>query len=207
METTFCFKSMSNGTINDNNSNSNSNNKNNKNAIAQPAKAAYTCLCNFGYYVPNQTLQGFEGHVIESGDGNGNYSCIRCPGACSHCDENGACSIGEAQEFVSLETLVRFGIGVVLGACMLCCLVLAAIVFRQRKCKVCPVCPPMMAEWTQTHDKLMNWNWILQTISTGMWTVLEIILLGVLLMYASVSNFSTHSTLSLASTCPIDTLN
>lgn len=27
-----------------------------------------------------------------------------------------------------------------------------------------------------------------QTISSGMWTVLEIILLGVLLMYASVSN-------------------
>lgn len=141
METTFCFKSMSNGTINNNvnnnnnnNLNSNNNNNNNNNAVNQPNAAAYTCVCNFGYYVPNQTLQGFEGHQVESGGGN--YSCIRCPDECSHCDENGVCSIGEAPELISLETLLRFTIGIVLGACMLCCLVLAAIVFRQRKCKV-----------------------------------------------------------------------
>lgn len=136
METTFCFKSMSNGTINNNNNNnlnSNINNNNHNNNVNQPS-AAYTCLCHFGYYVPNQTLQGFEGHQVESGGGN--YTCIRCPGACSHCDENGECSIGEAPEWISLETILRCSIGVVLGACMLCCLALAAIVFRQRKCKV-----------------------------------------------------------------------
>lgn len=97
-------------------------------------RGAYTCLCNFGYYVPNQTLQGFDGHVVESGGGN--YSCIKCPGACAQCDENGECNFGETQEFVSMETLLRFSIAVVLGACMLSCFVLAGVVFRQRKCKV-----------------------------------------------------------------------
>lgn len=35
-----------------------------------------------------------------------------------------------------METLMKATIGAILGACMLCCLVLALIVFRQRKCKV-----------------------------------------------------------------------
>lgn len=101
-------------------------------------RAAYTCLCNLGYYVPNQTYQGFEGHIVETG--NGNYSCIRCPNGCA-CDENGLCSTGELQELVLMEeTLLHFSIGAVLGACMLCCMVLAAIVFRQRKCKVSETC-------------------------------------------------------------------
>lgn len=97
-------------------------------------RSAYTCVCNFGYYIPNQTYQGFEGHIVETG--NGNYSCIRCPNGCA-CDENGLCSTSELQELVLMEeTLLHFSIGAVLGACMLCCLVLTAIVFRQRKCKV-----------------------------------------------------------------------
>lgn len=116
METTFCFNSMSNETTSQ--------------------RRTYTCLCNFGYYVPNQTLQGFDGHTIESGSGSGNYSCIRCPGGCGHCNEKGECSNGESHEYVAMEALLKFSIGIVLGACMLCCLVLAAIVFRQRKCKV-----------------------------------------------------------------------
>lgn len=97
-------------------------------------RSAYTCLCNLGYYVPNQTYQGFEGHLIESGSGN--YTCIRCPNGCA-CDENGKCSMGDLQELVLIEeTLLHFSIGAVLGACMLCVLVLFAIVFRQRKSKV-----------------------------------------------------------------------
>lgn len=97
-------------------------------------RSAYTCVCNLGYYVPNQTYQGFEGHIVETGSGN--YSCIRCPNGCG-CDENGLCSTGEQQELVLMEeTLLHFSIGAVLGACMLCCVVLAAIVFRQRKSKV-----------------------------------------------------------------------
>lgn len=145
METTFCLKSISNDTS----------------YAGQTGPAspfAYTCLCNFGFYIPNQTLHGFEGHIVESG--NGNYSCIRCPGACSSCNEKGECSLSEVHEYISLETLLRFSIGVILSACMLCCIVLAAVVFKRRKCK---------------------------TISSGMWTVLETILFGILLMYAAVS--------------------
>lgn len=113
----FCFKSLSNDTNNANNH-----------------RASYTCLCNFGYYVPNQTLQGFDGQDVESNVGN--YSCIRCPGGCMHCNEKGECSDGEQHEYISMETLLRFSIGVILGSCMLCCLIIAIIVFRQRKCKV-----------------------------------------------------------------------
>lgn len=58
-----------------------------------------------------------------------------------------------------MEILLKASIGAVLGACILCCVVLAAIVFRQRKCK---------------------------TIASGMWTVLEIILLGIILSYGAV---------------------
>ncbi len=136
--TTFCFQSISNGSAN--------------------TRGAYTCICNFGYYVPNQTVQGFEGHVIEAG--NGNFSCLRCPGGCPSCDKYGVCNTEETYETGSMELLLKASIGAVLGACILCCMILALIVFRQRKCK---------------------------TIASGMWTVLEIILLGVILSYGAVN--------------------
>lgn len=140
METTFCLRSEPNRTIDTDNNNLNSNlnsnsNDNNNNKVKQPTVAAYKCLCNFGYYVPNQTLQGFEGHEVESGSG-GNYTCIRCPDPCTYCDENGECNDDDSHDNVTLETFLRCCIGVVLGACILCCLILAALVFRQRKCKV-----------------------------------------------------------------------
>lgn len=104
---------------------------------ADVQRSSYTCLCNFGYYVPNQTLQGFDGHDIEAnGNANGNYSCRRCPGGCGHCNELGECTEPEPHEFISMETLVRCLIGIILGSCMLCCLILAFVVFAQRKCKV-----------------------------------------------------------------------
>lgn len=138
METTFCLRSEPNRTIDNDNNNNNNNLNSNSNIdsssnVNQPA-AAYKCLCNFGYYVPNQTLQGFEGHEVEAGSGN--YTCKRCPEPCTYCDENGECNDDDAQYFVTLETLLRCTIGVVLGACILCCLILVALVFRQRKCKV-----------------------------------------------------------------------
>lgn len=152
IETTFCFKSTSNET--------------NSSSIGA-VNSAYTCLCNFGYYVPNQTLQGFESHSVESGSGN--FSCIRCPGGCANCNEKGECSNGEEQEFIPLDTLLRFSIGVILSTCMLCCVVLTGVVFKRRKFK---------------------------TISIGMWTVLETILFGILLMYAAVGlHFFPASTL------------
>lgn len=111
---------------NDSNSNVNGN--------GSKQRSSYTCLCNFGYYVPNQTLQGFEGQDVESNAGN--YTCIRCPGGCAHCNEKGECSDGEPQEYFLTETLLRFSIAVILGSCIFSCLILAIIVFRQRKCKV-----------------------------------------------------------------------
>ncbi|XP_055295866.1 probable G-protein coupled receptor 158 isoform X2 [Sitodiplosis mosellana] len=156
-ETTFCFKSLSNDTTSGGVGGGVNAVGGNTILNAFKQRSSYTCLCNFGYYVPNQTLQGFEGQDVESNAGN--YTCIRCPGGCAHCNEKGECSDGEPQEYYLTETLLRFSIGVILGSCMFSCLILAIIVFRQRKCK---------------------------TISSGMWTVLEIILLGILLMYSSV---------------------
>ncbi|XP_031618728.1 probable G-protein coupled receptor 158 isoform X2 [Contarinia nasturtii] len=156
-ETTFCFKSMLNDTHGGSGSSGVSGG-----SVGNKQRTSYTCLCNFGYYVPNQTLQGFDAQDMEMNGGNsgaGNYSCIPCPGGCEHCNEKGECSDGEPHDYFLTETLLRFSIGVILGSCMFSCLILAIIVFRQRKCK---------------------------TISSGMWTVLEIILLGILLMYASV---------------------
>lgn len=117
-ETTFCLQSKSNETI----------------SGGGRQRHSYTCLCNIGYYVPNQTLQGFEGIDIEAQ--NGNYSCHRCPGGCMQCDAKGECSDGDTQEYFLTETLLRFTIGVILGSCIFSCLILAVIVFRQRKCKV-----------------------------------------------------------------------
>lgn len=111
---------------------------------------SYTCLCNFGYYVPNQTLQGFEGRKIETGIGN--FTCTRCPGGCSNCDENGQCNLGDGQDSTfSMETLLRASIGAILGASMLCCLVLGVIVFRQRKCKVMPACSRVYFDYIFSH--------------------------------------------------------
>lgn len=101
-------------------------------------RTSYTCLCNFGYYVPNQTLQGFEGPDVEMNSKN--TTCIRCPGGCAQCNGKGECSDGESHEYFLTETLLRFSIGVILGSCMFSCLILAIIVFRQRKCKVRDSC-------------------------------------------------------------------
>ncbi|XP_075153883.1 G-protein coupled receptor 158 smog isoform X2 [Haematobia irritans] len=120
----------------------------------------YTCICRESYYLPNSTLQGFRGDIVEMSEGFDNYSCIPCPAGCSNCDSNGVCLFGEDQESVSLESLLKVSVGSVLGACILCCLVLSVIVFQQRKCKA---------------------------IASGMWTVLETILLGIVLLYASVA--------------------
>ncbi|XP_065357902.1 metabotropic glycine receptor isoform X3 [Calliphora vicina] len=120
----------------------------------------YTCICKESYYLPNSTLQGFRGDIVEMSEGYDNYSCIPCPAGCSNCDSTGVCLYGEPQETVSLESLLKVSVGSVLGACILCCVVLSVIVFQQRKCKA---------------------------IASGMWTVLETILLGIVLLYSSVA--------------------
>uniref|UniRef100_A0A182MU84 GPR158/179 extracellular domain-containing protein n=1 Tax=Anopheles culicifacies TaxID=139723 RepID=A0A182MU84_9DIPT len=98
---------------------------------ASKPRGKYTCVCRPGYYIPNESIQGFSS---EKSEGNiTNFSCIPCPSACE-CDSAGSCS--SPDEDFSTETLMKATIGAILGACMLCCLVLALIVFRQRKCKV-----------------------------------------------------------------------
>lgn len=137
-ETTFCLYSTSDGTS---------------------PRGGYTCVCKDSYFIPNQTILGFDSSKVE--EGNGNFSCIPCPGGCPMCDSTGMCSLPESQEsFQSLEALIKASISAFLGACILCCFALATIVFRQRKCKA---------------------------IATGMWTILETILLGIILLYSAVS--------------------
>lgn len=121
-------------------------------------RGKYTCICREGFYIPNESMQLFTSAQVENITGGGNYSCLPCPRACL-CDSNGQCLLQDDEDF-SMETLLRAVIGVVLGACMFCCIVLAIIVFRQRKVK---------------------------TIAIGMWTVLETILLGIFLLYTAVS--------------------
>ncbi|XP_055644410.1 probable G-protein coupled receptor 158 isoform X3 [Toxorhynchites rutilus septentrionalis] len=133
-------------------------------AASSGGRGKYTCVCRDGYYIPNESFQGF---TSDKNDANvTNFSCIPCPSACE-CNSAGSCS--RPDEDFSTETLMKATIGAILGACMLCCLVLALIVFRQRKCK---------------------------TIATGMWTILETILFGILLLYLAVAlHFLQASTL------------
>ncbi|KPU74370.1 uncharacterized protein Dana_GF23529, isoform D [Drosophila ananassae] len=119
----------------------------------------YTCLCRESFYLPNATLQGYRGDLVELSEGYDNYSCIPCPGGCTNCDSNGVCLTFQ-EEVLNMDACLRLLVAIVLGACILCCVVLSVIVFRQRKCKA---------------------------IASGMWTVLETILLGIVLLYASVA--------------------
>lgn len=99
------------------------------------SRAKYTCVCKEGFYVPNETLQGFASDKIESEAGN--FSCQLCPGGCIMCDKEGSCIYGnEEPEDLLTESVLRVSIGAVLGACVGCCFMLSCIVFRQRKCKV-----------------------------------------------------------------------
>jgi G protein-coupled receptor 158 len=100
------------------------------------SRAKYTCVCKEGFYVPNETLQGFTSDKVESEAGNFS-SCVPCPGGCLMCDKDGSCIYGhEEPEEILSESVLRASIGAILGACVGCCLILSCIVFRQRKCKV-----------------------------------------------------------------------
>lgn len=102
------------------------------------SRPKYTCLCKEGFYIPNETLQGYASDKVESSEADGgNFSCLPCPGGCLSCDKDGACISGpeEPDEILS-ESVLRVSIGAIIGACMICCFLFALSVFRQRKCKV-----------------------------------------------------------------------
>ncbi|KAL7741002.1 hypothetical protein ACLKA6_013443 [Drosophila palustris] len=120
----------------------------------------YTCLCRESFYLPNSTLQGFRGDLVELSEGFDNFSCVPCPGGCTNCDLHGVCLAFQEEDALNIDACLRLLVAIVLAACILCCVVLSVIVFRQRKCKA---------------------------IASGMWTVLETILLGIVLLYASVA--------------------
>ena len=109
---------------------------------ASTTRDVYTCLCKDSFYLPNSTLQGFKADQVENISGkvtdiDGNFSCVPCPGGCFSCDQYGVCLLLGGDQFdVSFETLFKVTICTSLGACMLCCIVLAVFVFKQRKCKV-----------------------------------------------------------------------
>lgn len=95
--------------------------------------AKYTCVCKQGFYIPNETVQGFQSDKVES-DG-ANFSCVPCPSGCL-CDKDGSCMFGDEPEDFITESFLRATIGAIIGACIGCCLILMLVVFRQRKCKV-----------------------------------------------------------------------
>lgn len=104
--------------------------------LSSATRDVYTCLCRESYYLPNSTLQGFPGDIVEMSEGYDNYSCIPCPGGCSNCDLNGICLGFQDEEALNIDACLRLLVAIVLAACILCCCVLSVIVFRQRKCKV-----------------------------------------------------------------------
>ncbi|XP_068620864.1 G-protein coupled receptor 179 [Battus philenor] len=107
----------------------------------------YECRCRAGY-----RSAGGEGWV------RGELLCAACP-------RGGDCS-ALASRNAALPADVA-------GAVL--CVILAIVVFAQRKCKL-------------SHLKINKI--ILQAVSMGMWTVLEVVLLGVMLMYTSAATQS-----------------
>ncbi|KAG5676872.1 hypothetical protein PVAND_006678 [Polypedilum vanderplanki] len=119
----------------------------------------YTCLCRAGFYVPNETLQGIASEKIDIDIAN--FSCLPCPDGCLTCEKDGSCIYNqeEDQDFLT-ESVLRASIGAILGCCIFSCFLLGLSIFKRRKSKI---------------------------IATGMWTILETILLGILLLYSAVA--------------------
>lgn len=142
----------------------------------------YTCVCKEKFYIPNKTIHGFASEKIESEGGN--FSCVPCPEGCLVCNENGICLHGneEPEEFLT-ESLLRACIGAILGACVGCCVLMSFIIFRQRKCKVS--CLPEIEKYSL--QPVNTFITFIQTIATGMWTILETILVGIIFLYSAVS--------------------
>lgn len=107
----------------------------------------YECHCRAGFYFPalNATQKYFSGtslerHVIKTNQNGGNrsegisdFQCLPCHQRCVDCDNEGPC-------YVEYNIFLR---GIPLGIqsfCMTISLVLAILVLRLRKCKVCMIC-------------------------------------------------------------------
>ncbi|CAH0557756.1 unnamed protein product [Brassicogethes aeneus] len=118
----------------------------------------YRCVCRQGYYYQgaNSTWRGFRPREEDKSDGIDSphlQRCIRCPKECKEeCEPNDLCS---AKKDVFIKTAIL----IIQLICMGITLILALVVFKQRKTK---------------------------SIATGMWTILETILFGIFILYSTV---------------------
>lgn len=116
--------------------------------------------------------------------------CLACPPQCDICENGGICF---AKRDMVLKTTI---LGIQL-TCMAVTVVLGLIVFKHRKCKVIlryqlNFSEKFMKYFTTTilYKCITYFNTrtvSFQTIASGMWTILETILLGLFLLYATVS--------------------
>ncbi|XP_050307291.1 probable G-protein coupled receptor 158 isoform X2 [Anthonomus grandis grandis] len=117
-------------------------------------RGRYRCVCQRGFFYPGANLMwmGISGEDLESGKIN-NTRCEPCPIRCPEgCSITGNCiAQGDAYLRTCIVVVQLVSMGIVL--------ILALVVFKQRKTKA---------------------------IATGMWTILEIILLGFLILYSTV---------------------
>ncbi|XP_071447933.1 metabotropic glycine receptor [Hetaerina americana] len=125
-------------------------------------RGGYECRCLPGYFNPQATWRGFTS--LPPGN-EGTRRCYPCPENCRDtCVELGEdVGVDGIRKIPTCTTprdlrLRRALVGMQL-ACMAGTIALAALVFRRRKCK---------------------------TIASGMWTILETILFGTFLLYATV---------------------
>lgn len=123
-------------------------------------RRGYDCTCRVGYFspdsdVPKRHFRGERGGGLDENvlrRNNTLYRCLPCPEGCEVCGRDSPCM---ARHDYLLRTVV-LGVQIL---CMCITVVIAIVVFKQRKCK---------------------------TIASGMWTILETILLGIFLLYSTV---------------------
>ncbi|CAH1138703.1 unnamed protein product [Phyllotreta striolata] len=113
----------------------------------------YRCICRQGFYRHNG-ISNLSWAIDDTETGEIDIvRCSRCPEECEYCDPNtGVC---QARQDVYLKTAILC----VQLVCMAVTVILALIVFKQRKTKA---------------------------IASGMWKILETILLGIFILYATV---------------------
>ncbi|XP_066975830.1 metabotropic glycine receptor isoform X2 [Macrobrachium rosenbergii] len=119
-------------------------------------RGGYRCQCHPTHYLPNSTQQFFNGSEVELA-----YSEKRRIDSfrCQPCPEGCQnCSTLLACS-VQYDAMMRLIPVCVEAACVFMCLVLALVIFRLRKCKV---------------------------IAASLWTMLEMVLLGAIVIYSTV---------------------
>lgn len=119
----------------------------------------YKCTCRTGFYFPegsNSSLHYFSGADIEKNSNNGNLSQFRCIPCPDTCPDS--CNLYGFCVVKKFQLLKNVILSIQVS-CVLGTFLLTIVVFKHRKCK---------------------------TIATGMWTIMEMILLGSIILYVTV---------------------